>query len=146
MDDKIIPELNHLQIFGDGTFKDSDKPSHIEGREWLVEGEFTVLDRKTLAYNQSKPFYKKRQGNKDGDLGYVYPFIACSPGFLKAHPEQFQNLKFNPIIMEVYSKEQIRKYLEGSINKLGAVTYGQLNEQLSKFADVDYDQLPKTAT
>lgn len=139
MYDKVVPRLYTIEFFQENSFKHSDEPVY-EGNEWYIQGFFFVKDVLTENYNTNKPFYKRRRGNKGGDLGHAFPFVICSEGFAKSHDKNFLSDKIMPIIMKQFSTTAATELISNKIQSAGDyITIEALWKHLSTFADVTYD-------
>lgn len=139
MNDKIIPRLGSIEFFQEDSFHPAQTPVY-DGNEWYIEGEFSVVDELTREYNRKKPFYKRKKGNKNGDLGHVFPFVICSPGYAQKYKKAFQDSECIPIIMETFSVTDATQLVSDKIEQAGDhVTIDRLWKHLATFSDTEYD-------
>jgi hypothetical protein len=139
MYNKVNPQLGWIEFFEENSFKHSDTPV-FDGKDWYIQGQFSITDTITQAYNRTKPFYKRHIGNKDGDLGHVFPFIICSSGYAEKHLKQLQADDYKPIIMESFDVTRATEIIREKIRQAGnQITIDELWEHLSTFSDTEYD-------
>ncbi|HSX33124.1 MAG TPA: hypothetical protein VLF91_02190 [Candidatus Saccharimonadales bacterium] len=141
MYDAVTPKLGAISFFSENSFLPATEPVY-DGDEWYIQGQFSVIDQRTEGYNKTKPFYKRRKGNKNGDLGHVFPFLICSAGYVAAHKKELAADGYKPIIMKKFSVQAATERIGQRIKEIGDnVTIDELWEQLSHFADTDYDDI-----
>jgi len=146
MYEKIKPRLGSIEFFEYGSFRHAGKPTYEEG-EWFIQGQFTVVDLYTQQYNDTKAFYKRRRGNKGGNLGHVFLFVICSQGYAERFHEEFERDNIKPVIMQNFDANMATDLIESKIRNAGDdISIDQLWAHLSKFADTKYDEYPEDGT
>jgi hypothetical protein len=137
-DQSMQPRLHDVLWLNQGlNTKENEAIEHIKGKEWFATGEFSLYDAYDRLYNKTKPFYRRVRGNKDGDLGYMFEFIACSPGF----PQIASNYFSAPVpktflIVKDPSPKEIKESLRLKIGHAYFKTLEELRDHLLDFADV----------
>lgn len=139
MHEKIVPRLNYVIFFEENGFKEAKQPV-LEQNKWYIQGHFFVKDELTEIYNITKPFYKRRRGNKDGDLGHAFPFFMCNSEYQKKYKKILKIDGYKPIVLEKFTVEKATDLLAKKIRDAGDyITIGELWKHLSSFADTEYD-------
>ena len=139
MDNLIVPRLNYVHYFEENSFKPATSAS-FEGKGWYIQGQFFVKDKLTENYNLTKPFYKRRKGNKDGDLGHAFPFLMCNMEYWHKHEKELTNDGYKPIFMKDFDVQSATNLIARKIKEAGDnITYDSLWHHLSSFADTEYD-------
>jgi hypothetical protein len=139
MYDKIVPRLNKVLFFEENSFKSTTMPIR-DGDGWYIRGQFYVKDELTDRYNRTKPFYKHRRGNKDGDLGHAFPFIMCNKAYLNKYEKELSTDGYKPIVMKEFDPESATNVLAKKIKDAGDyISIDTLWKHLSLFADTEYD-------
>lgn len=134
----IQPRLHHVIWLDQGLNETTRKAvKRVENGEWFVAGKFSLYDAYNQLYNKIKPFYKRAKGNQDGDLGYMFAFIACSEGFPKVAPQYF-SYPAPKVFLTVKSPvfKDIREALRLKVGHSYFKTLEELREHLLTFADV----------
>lgn len=139
LNEKILPRLNGVTFFEPGSFKQSQKPDVLEDGSWVIEGEISIYDQKTRSYNQKLPFYKKKVGNKDGDIGHIFPILVCSPDFVKYHGTEIAPDTVKPIMFKEFSVGGVENYIDTRLQALGEVSFDEMVESIDEFCWATYD-------
>ena len=139
MYEKIVPRLNYIHFFEENSFRPATKPAY-DGKDWYIQGQFFVKDLLTERYNKTKPFYGRRIGNKDGDLGHAFPFVICNEGYKKRHAKELESDSYKPLIMQEFDANSATELICDKIKEAGDyITIDSLWSHLASFADVEYD-------
>jgi hypothetical protein len=139
MYDEVVPRLNHVLFFEKNSFKSATKPVY-DGKDWYIQGQFFVKDLPTEQYNKTKPFYRRRRGNKNGDLGHAFPFLMCNQSFFIKHKADLEADGYKPIILEKFNTTEATDLLAEKIRAAGDhISIEQLWSHLATFADTEYD-------
>lgn len=141
MTEQIVPRLGYIEFFEENSFHHSDVPVY-DGDEWYIQGRFSVVDEVTKEYNKTKPFYKRAKGDKDGDLGSVFPFVMCSKGYAKKYHKEFEEDGIKPIIMDAFNVAAATELIAQKIKEAGDhITIEKLWAHLETFSDTKYDDV-----
>ncbi|MDB5178576.1 MAG: hypothetical protein JWN01_519 [Patescibacteria group bacterium] len=134
----LQPRLNQVLWLNHGFGTSDDRAIQVvDDGEWYAMGEFSIYDAYDRSYNKTKPFYKKPRGNKDGDMGYMSEFIACSPGFPNVagnYIESDGKLPF--IIVAKPNTEAIIETLRLKVGHQYFKTLRELRNHIAQFAEV----------
>ena len=131
--------MGDIEFFEENSFRPSTEPVY-DGKEWYIQGMFSVVDELTAEYNRKKPFYKRRKGNKGGDLGHMFPFLICSPGFAEKNETELRTDGYKPIIMANFNVDNATRLIAEKVRQAGDhITIDELWAYLSTFCDTDYD-------
>lgn len=146
----ITPQLGEIHFFISNSFHEAVQPQFVDD-DWYIDGEFTVVDRNSTLFINSLPrrkriFRKILRGpdgkfmNITGDLGHVFPFFMCSPGFAKKNKVELYKNNITPILIDEFDRNEAIKIISSKIESAGKnLTVDELWNHLATFSDTKYD-------
>ena len=134
----LQPRLNEVSWLNQGYGTPPNSAIfHVENDTWFAMGGFSLFDAYDRAYNKNKPLYRKQRGNPDGDMGYIFEFIACSPDFPKvAHKYITYDYMLPFVVVEKPNIADITEALRLKVGHYYFKTIKELRDHLAEFAEV----------